>query len=473
MSRIRRLLGYARVSSQEQAQGSSLQDQQNAITSYAKARGLGITRFYVEAESAVHEKIERREQMRTLMAEVRGGDLVLCDKLDRWSRDPEFTYGSVRKILAAGASFYAVADRCDPSTSEGDTALGFRILFAREEHKRIKERMVGTRKLLRDRGYFVEGLPPIGYVRPHPRGHKGVEKNILAVDPKGADLVRKAFRLCVRGRSMSQIAKELELTVDRVHDALGNRLYVGEIQNSQGVWIRAKHEPIIDADLYTKARDGIASRTHAGRIPRVNSETSTWMLRDVARCGRCGAKMSAAYAGPTEARRYYYRCHAKCTSHYVPVRAVETEAEPMIVSRLEELREAIAKGPEPVRVAVVDYTEKRERLQRRRDKYLEAFADEHMSRDALRVKMAKLDVEQLRIDADEGAARKPAALADKTVRRDVLRSLTAIQGAWKKAPLEIRRNLVKRIASAVKLAAGAPPKFVWRSLEDLAQDVRL
>ena len=41
--------------------------------------------------------------------------------------------------------------------------LGFRILFAREEHKRIRQCMVGTRQLLRDRGYYVEGLPPFGY----------------------------------------------------------------------------------------------------------------------------------------------------------------------------------------------------------------------------------------------------------------------------------------------------------------------
>src|SRR5690242_9805871 len=105
MSRPRRVLGYARVSSREQALGSSLQDQQEAIRAYTSARGLIVTRFYVEAESAVHEKIERREQMQALMRDVRPGDLVLCDKLDRWSRDPEFTYGSVRKILSCGASF--------------------------------------------------------------------------------------------------------------------------------------------------------------------------------------------------------------------------------------------------------------------------------------------------------------------------------------------------------------------------------
>ena len=62
------------------------------IAAYAKAQKLPAPSFYVESESAIHEKNERRERIRTLMADVRPGDLVVCDKIDRWSRDPEFTY---------------------------------------------------------------------------------------------------------------------------------------------------------------------------------------------------------------------------------------------------------------------------------------------------------------------------------------------------------------------------------------------
>jgi len=58
--------------------------------------------------------------------------------------------------------------------------------------------------------------------------------------------------------------------------------------------------------------------------------------------------MSAAYAGPKgEARRHYYRCFAKCTSRYVNVRSVEADAEPLVLARLEELREELAREPKP------------------------------------------------------------------------------------------------------------------------------
>ncbi len=472
MSRPRRILAYARVSSQEQAQGSSLQDQQNAIAAYAKTRGLAVAKFYVEAESAISEKIERRDQMRSLLRDARAGDLVICDKLDRWSRDTEWTLRSVRELREKGAAFYSVADQCDPETRDGDMMLTMRAMFAKEEHKRIKERMVGTRRLLRDRGYYVEGPAPVGYVRPFGRGHKGVEKNILAVDPKGADLVRKIFRLAIKGQSMTAIGETLKIKRDLAADVLANRLYVGQMQNSRGEWIRGKQEPIIDAATFAKARAAVGSRNRAGRKPQTNSETSTWILRNIARCARCGAKMSAAYAGVHGVnRRHYYRCFAKCNTHYVPVLAIEEQAGPLVVARLAEVRELIASRAEPAAAPAVDYSARRARVQQRRDRHLEAYADGHMSRDDLRVKMAKLDEEQHRIDAQESADARPSALADKAVRIGVIRSIAVVEKVWRSAPPAIRREMIEQLASAAHVAAGAPLRFTWRSPEDLAAEL--
>ncbi|HTB72862.1 MAG TPA: recombinase family protein, partial [Polyangiaceae bacterium] len=290
--RIRRVLGYARVSSELQGQGSSLRDQQDAITAYAKAQKLPAPTFYVESESAIHEKNEKRDRIRALLADVKAGDLVLCDKIDRWSRDPEFTYRSLREILAVGASFYAVGDQCDPSTPEGDTMLNFRVLFAKEEHKRIKARMVGTRRILRDQGYYADGLAPFGYRRGLPKASKGLEKNVLVIEPKEAEIVRRAFRLATR-EPLSSIAETLGLARDRVGKMLRKRVYLGEIQNTRGEWIKAKHPGIVDVDTFTRAQAALEGRKNGGASEV--SQTSTWILRDVARCGRCGAKMTSAY----------------------------------------------------------------------------------------------------------------------------------------------------------------------------------
>jgi DNA invertase Pin-like site-specific DNA recombinase len=458
----RRCLGYARVSSAEQAIGTSLQDQQDAITAYAQARGLKVERMYVEAESAVHEKIERREQIRLLCADVRAGDLVLVDKLDRWSRDPEFTYRSIREILAAKAGFYAVGDACDPSTPEGDTMLGFRVLFAREEHKRIKQRMVGTRKLLRDRGYYADGLPPLGYRRQDVRG---VQRNVLVIEPEEAEMVRRAFRLCLSGSALSAIAGEVGRPFDQVAKTLKNRIYLGEVRDGHGQWIKGQHEPLIDAETFLEAAAALRSRRHGSRPPETGAETSTWWLRDVARCALCGAKMSAVYGGTPERRRHYFACAHRCTSKLVRVGDAEHACDPLVVAHLEALRDSLAsaRSSREPKASTASLAERRARVQRKRERFLEAFGDGVMTRDELRLAIGKLDEERTRIDALSA----PARVSSPEDRRQALRGIEAVRGAWRKAGPAKRRAWMMTLARAVAIAHGREPQIDWFDAEDL------
>lgn len=473
----RRVLGYARVSSLEQALGTSLADQQRSIAANVAARGIDPTAitFFVEAESGVGEKLERRVQMTALMKAVGKGDLVVCDKLDRWSRDTEHTLRSVREIREAGATFVAVHERYDSSTSDGDLMLTIRAALAKEEHARIKLRMVGTRRLVRDKGYYVEGTPPLGYRRAHPKGYKGIEKNVLAIVPDEAALVRRIFHLYVGGKSMTAIATRLDLKLDRVKDALHRRIYTGEVQDSRGAWIKGHHEAIVDVDLFVRAQDIIAERTLGGRRPHpVPCETSGWILRDVARCGACGAKASAAYAGPKgEGRRHYYRCSKRCTSVYAPVKEAEASVTTWVVGRLEELgaqiKAAATKRPTAAR-DVGDTTDRRAKLARRRVRYVEAFADEALTRDEFRAKMKKLDEERLRLDAEDAAT--SSGLADAVVRRELVTTLADIRRAWGRAVPEGKRTIVNALMRTVDVVGVVgSPGIVWRDAEDLSRSM--
>lgn len=464
MPKPRRILGYARVSSLEQTLGTSLQDQQDAIRAHAQKRGLKVDRMYVEAESGIFEKAERRDQIQALMANVREGDLVLVDKIDRWSRDPEFTYGSVRQILARGAAYYAIGDDCDPSTAAGDSMLGLRVFFAREEHKRIKLRMVGTRKLLRDRGYYVEGLPPIGYRRQDVRG---VDRNVLVLVADEVARVREIYRLCISGHSINEIAESLGITRDLVHDTLKNRLYLGEQRNSLGEWMRGRHEAIIDPATFAAARASSERRFLGERKSRgAASETSTWWLRDLTVCGFCGRKMSSSYAGPHNARRYYYRCSARCATRGVGVRGIEALAETMVVARLEELREEIAGArstSEPTKP--VDVADRRQRLAAKRARYLELFAEGEMDRAQLRARLDALREQELRLDAL--AVEPPKVTVEQ--RRAALRALGRMTRTFLLAtPLE-RRAMARTIARSVAISFGEPPRFDWYTADELTR----
>jgi DNA invertase Pin-like site-specific DNA recombinase len=472
----RRVLGYARVSSPDQALGTSLQDQQNAIRAYAQTRGLAVDRFFVEAESAIYEKVERREQIRLLLTEVRAGDLILCDKLDRWSRDPEFTYRSVREILEAKASFFAVGDQCDPSTKEGDTMLGFRVLVAREEHKRIKERMVGTRKLLRDRGLYSEGLPPFGYRRSRPRGVRAADKNVLFAIPEDVAFVRDMFARCIRGESINDILRAVpkprSLDKGRIGKILRNRIYIGEVKDSRGVWIRGQHEPMIAADVFARAQAALDGRRLGGARAQSTSRTSTWLLRQIGRCV-CGAKLAAAYRTSvrSEDYLYYYFCGKRCGARYTRVEPVDAAVVVLVEDRLVKLRERLGQGTEPARAArVVDFAEEKAKLQRKRERFLEVYAEGDMTKEELRAALAKVDGTRGKVDVREAEQRRASPLATREMRRRTLEHVREIQRAWRKAPPEIRRKILHELATSVVVARDAAPIVAWKTPEAVAAD---
>lgn len=482
--RPKRILGYARVSSAEQALGTSLQDQQDAITRYAETCGVKVTRFYVEAESAVYEKIERRDQIRALMEDVRSGDLIVCDKLDRWSRDPEFTYGSVRRILQSGAAFYAVTDQCDPSTQEGDTMLGFRVLVAREEHKRIRQRTVGTRKLLRDKGYYAEGLPPFGYSRSLPRGAKGLQKNILQINAHQADLVRELFDRCADGDSINDLlawlskahrAKKWDKKV--INTILRNRVYIGEVKNASGLWIKGQHQPIVTVEQYSLAQDGLDRRRLRTPEAYQNARTANWLVRKIAVCALCGARVATAYGGKykpspgTDRYISYYACQKRCGAKYVPVEETDEVVSAMALRRLEELVEFLSKPPKQLPRRVVDFAARRQKLQDKRSRFLEAFADGMMSRDELRAKLDAVDVDIGRLTVEEAEALKLTPANDSNARADALRTVKEIRSAWRKVPKVEKRRVLHLLARQARIARGREPAIDWFSAEEIASGI--
>lgn len=482
--RVGRVVGYARVSSQEQALGTSLQDQQDAISREAKARGLKVERFFVEAESAVHEKFERREQMQALMGDLRTGDLVMCDKLDRWSRDPEFTYRSMREIREAGANVYFVGERLDPSTSEGDSLLGFRVAFAREEHKRIKLRTVGTRRILRDQGFYVEGLPPVGYRRQLPRGSKGIEKNVLLAVEEDAKIIVQVFKRCVRGESLRPILEWLQTAhprrrwdKSRINNILRNRVYIGETKDSHGAWIKGKHLPIVDRELFARAQDALDSRRLGGAKSSTISHTSTWLLREIVTCGQCGSRMSAAYGagyGHVAFYIFYFRCRKKCGARYVPLKVNEEAVAKMAGERLVALRDYLAEAKDmsgKVARDRVDFDANRAALRKKQDRIVEAFTDGVMTRQQMHAGVAKIDAARARIDSAEATHKRASPLADSQVRLEMLRTVEKLRELWDRAPVAQKRPILSQLAKAVRLERDKAPVVVWRTPDELAGEV--
>jgi DNA invertase Pin-like site-specific DNA recombinase len=242
----RRVFGYCRVD------GDSIADQEATINAAAHARGLSPTRILKEAKSGVGWKAETRDEIHALLADIREGDLVLVDKLARWSRDPDFMYETVREIIQAKADIHFISEDIDPATARGAEELSLRIAFARRAHAHFRQRTNRGRERLRDAGYRAEGLPSFGYRR-------GEGATLVVVEEKAA-IVARAFAMCISGSSVIEISRALGLGRSIVSKILHNRIYIGELRDSDGKWIRAKHDPIVDPDVFATAAAAIEAR---------------------------------------------------------------------------------------------------------------------------------------------------------------------------------------------------------------------
>ncbi len=468
----RRVFAYVRVSGAEQGRtGTSLEGQRGELVAYCKAHKLPAPIVHVEVESASAEKLEARVQLRALLREAAPGDLVLVTKVDRWSRDIVHAVQSVRALVKRGVGFTAIGEGIDATTSNGDSQLGIMAWAADNERKRIKERMVGTRKVLRAQGLYVEGLPPFAYKR-------GKDRRLHVIAGE-APIVRQMYRRVLRGSSLNGVSdwlKDEHPGVRRwvksyVARLLRTRTYLGEVLTPSGDWV-ASHEGIVTRDIWERTQVALSSRRLSGRKHSDVARTATWLLRGLAVCGHCGRRMGSAYKGPTD----YYLCAKRasdrsCRNGYMPVLATDAAMAALVLARLGELRAELGRPSKaaPVSAAGKDYEKARRALVLRRERLIDGL-ESGLDRETFRTRMARIDAELGAIEVDAAGATRGTAVVPPAKRRELLADVRMLEKAWGAMTVAERREVVRRLATRIALTSGAAPVPEWRSLVDLAEE---
>src|SRR4051812_19219069 len=79
--------GYIRVSTVEQTDGASLEEQTRKIRGTALLKGVEVARVYEEPGVSGSIPLEQRPTGRELLAALKPGDLLIVSKLDRAFRN--------------------------------------------------------------------------------------------------------------------------------------------------------------------------------------------------------------------------------------------------------------------------------------------------------------------------------------------------------------------------------------------------
>ena len=165
-----RLIGYARVSTEDQNLDMQLDALRNA--------GVLDDNLYFEAKSGVSNK---RPQLAMALEDCREGDTFVVWKIDRLGRSARALHNHLHDLNERGVKFRSVTEGIDTSTWMGEALFGLMAVFAQIERSQIAARTKAGMKALADRGGPKPGQP----AKMPPKGDKKLEKLL------GTKLVRE------------------------------------------------------------------------------------------------------------------------------------------------------------------------------------------------------------------------------------------------------------------------------------------
>lgn len=199
-----KLIGYCRVSTEEQARGGvSLGDQEEKLRGYAKLTDADLLR--VEVDAGLSGKNLERPALRRALGAVLSGeaDALIVYAIDRLSRSTLDFLTVVADLAHAGRGFVSVREQMDTSTAHGRFTMTILAAMAEMEREMISSRCREAAARCKATGR-VYGRTPFGLRRDGDRlvpdaAEAAVLAEIRAARAGGASLHRVAEDLNSRG----------------------------------------------------------------------------------------------------------------------------------------------------------------------------------------------------------------------------------------------------------------------------------
>ena len=288
---------YARVSTEEQTEGYSIDAQLRAFQLLCQGRGWTPCEEYIEeGRSARTEDINKRPVFKNMMADALGGkfDVVVVHKLDRFSRNLRITLEYFEKLSKAGIAFVSIGEQMDFSQPWGKFALAMLGALAQLYSDNLSQETKKGWAERRAQGLYC-GLLPFGAMK----GDDGVPVH----DPQTYPGLQMAFELAEQGKSYREVAQALNKCGYRTAGNMGhrpfgkytvvgmlkNRFYIGQLPDGKGGWLAAKHKPFISKELFDSVQDALAQRRRGKHT--INSKARIYSLSTLMLCQKCGSKM--------------------------------------------------------------------------------------------------------------------------------------------------------------------------------------
>ena len=304
---------YVRVSTDNQLENYSIEEQTDRLQAYCRARDITITEFYTDGGYSGGSI--NRPALQQMLKDIRSGEinLVIVYKLDRLSRSQKDTLTLIEDhFLANHVDFISVSENFDTSTPFGRAMIGILSVFAQLEKEQITERFMMGKIGRAKNGLFHGG----GYA---PTGYDYIDGKLI-INEYEALQIRELYERFAEGCSIHSCWKYMQAhyttkygawkSETLVRNILRNRLYTGYITFNHKTY-KGIHEPIVSEELFCRVQDIFRHIGKDGDSHKHFPFRASTLLSGLVYCGKCWARYHGEHGN--------YSCYSrtKADSRYV------------------------------------------------------------------------------------------------------------------------------------------------------------
>ena len=300
-------VSYRRVSSKDQRDNTSLENQDQAIQLFCKLRSLTIVaEFGGDYESA---KTDGRKEFNRMLDYVRKNkgkvSGIIVYNYTRFSRTGGQGIMIAQELREKyGVHVISVTQPLDTSNENGVLMQDMQLIFARWDNAQRKQNAVAGMKMKFNKGEWVV-KPPMGYDIIRKNGERRIVVN------KVGKLLKKAFEWKAAGMRNEDILKKLKslglvMYKQKLSKIFANPFYCGMMAHGllDGKVVEGNHEKLISKELYLQVNQVRNQSPWFGKHHSRDNEMVP--LRKFISCSECGEPFTGYIVKAKGI--WYYKC---------------------------------------------------------------------------------------------------------------------------------------------------------------------
>lgn len=327
---LRRVAGYARVSTDHDDQTNSYQAQIDYYTAYINNRAdWQLAGIYTD-EGLSGTSTAKRAGFQQMVQDALSGkiDLIITKSVSRFARNTVDSLTTVRALKEKGVEVFFEKENIWTLDSKGELLITIMSSLAQEESRSISENVTwGHRRRFQDGKVYMPYGSMLGYDR--------AEDGTPTVNPEQAALVRRIYQMFLYGHAIPQIARQLtdegiptprgavKWSPSTIRSILTNEKYKGDalLQKTFTVdfltkkkkanegeipqyYVTGSHEAIIEPELWDAVQQALGAQPVQGKRQR----TFTGMVF----CEHCGSVYgSKTWHSTSKYKKVVWKCNKR------------------------------------------------------------------------------------------------------------------------------------------------------------------